>query len=801
MLFALARSGRADFSLSKLFAIGLILLGCALPWSAHAAGFALPGLSFAQASKPAASTSHASAAQANPSPTTTAEDYRALERMLQNPKARAALIATLQKLAAEQTGTAKTAAQTTTKTASKTAAAPSTHTLTDILLGSINALTAQSVGALNALQSLRNSLVDSPQATSHWRGIAHLAWPVAALALLMYAVLWGLRLPLRVPLGMLFNWAARGSDRSRLLRGLLMVVIQGVAGVVVIGIAWSIGGVAAAWLSGSNASLRILFAAWLHAFLLVEGLHLVVLLLLSERFSVSVLLGRGARVTRRLRAPLTRLVMLLGYGLVFIVPMTAHWVGQPLAHALIWLIGVLAYVDAVRALLARREAFTQALQAAAQRRGEGTMAWVLRVLARVWLLLAVLYITVLLGALLLRPGDVLPFIAHASVLSLVYILLALLISKFMGQWLGAALHVPASVTRRLPSLERRVNQLRPYVLASAHTVIAVVLFAALAEVWRIVNVLAWLGSPTGQLVLGRVIVAAVIAGVILVIWALVDSLVEARLQAGGDRIPSARAKTLLSLFRLVFGIVIAVIGSMMLLSALGMNIGPLLAGASVLGLAVGFGSQKLVQDIINGVFIQVENAINVGDVVTAGNITGTAEMVSIRSVRLRDVYGTYHIIPYSSVNEVSNFSHGFANCIGVYGIAYREDIDEATQKLHEAFDDLMTDEAVKDNILEPMVVHGVVALNNSSVDIRVSIKVKPGTQWGVQRAMNRLVKIHFDRAGIEIPFPQQTVWFGEGKDGKAPAAALRLESPPAASPDVSPDEPSNTNPPAPAGNA
>lgn len=710
-------------------------------------------------------------------------DYQALEQMLQDPRTRAALIATLQRLAAEQN---KQGVKATPSVPAKAGGMAVEGTnFTGVFLDSINALIAQSITALNSLKALGDSLLRSPQALGHWRDIGRLAWPVGVVTLLMYIILWGFRLLLRRPIGKLYSWAARGNENTRLLRGLLMILVQAMVGAAVIMAAWSAGGVAATWLAGKNTTLHMLFAALLHTFLLVESLHLAVVLLLGDLYSISKLLGRSADVSRRFRAPLTRMVMWLGYGLAFVAPMTERLVNPSLGHALVWLIGLIAYIDAIRVVLARREAVSEAFAKAAERHRESALGWLLSVLGRTWWAISLAYITVLFFALLLRPGDVLPFIAHASALTLVYVLAALLLSRFINQWLKRRWHVPPGVARRLPSLQRRLDQLQPYLLAGTHTTIAVILFAALADVWHVIDVLTWLSTPTGQLVLGRLVLAAIISIVILVTWVLVDSLVEARLQAEGDRIPSARAKTLLGLFRIVFGITLAVIGGMMVLSSLGVNIGPLLAGASVLGLAVGFGSQKLVQDVINGIFIQVENAINVGDVVTVGAITGTAEMVSIRSVRLRDVYGTYHIIPYSSVNEVSNFSHGYANCVAVYGIAYREDIDAATQVLHEAFDELMQDETVSKNILEPMVVQGVVALNNSSVDIRISIKVAPGTQWGVQRAMNRLVKIHFDKAGIEIPFPQQTIWFGEDKDGSAPPARLRIEStddnPPAAS--------------------
>ena len=239
--------------------------------------------------------------------------------------------------------------------------------------------------------------------------------------------------------------------------------------------------------------------------------------------------------------------------------------------------------------------------------------------------------------------------------------------------------------------------------------------------------------------------------------------------------PTARAKTLLTIFRNAAAIALIIMTVMIVLAEIGVNIGPLLAGAGVLGLAIGFGAQKLVQDVITGVFIQMENAINAGDIVTAGGITGTAEKLTIRSLGLRDLSGTYHMIPFSAVDTVSNFMREFAYHVGEYGVAYRENTDEVIVHLREAFAELMADPEQREKILiDELEVHGVTALADSSVNIRVRIKTLPGTQWGVGRAYNRLVKQHLDAAGIEIPFPHMTIYFGQDKDGSAPPAPLKM---------------------------
>lgn len=740
--------------------LGMLLVAIGVP--ARAAGLSNPALQMSDAlKKPAPPPSQ---------PVLSPQDAQALERMLKDPKTRAALIAALQQLASGQVSAAG-------RTQSASAASAPAKGFSDTVMTAVNGLITRSTDTLGALQSLAHALTSSPGAAANWRQIGRFSWPLALIIVLAYLVIWGVRLLLSRPLDRLADWARRGTRQAGLSRGLLVLLIDGAAGALAIAAAWGVSATTSSVLVRHDAMLRPLFVDWLQALLVVEGLRLGVYLLLGRRLSLIALLARDSDLAHRFRLSLSRLILLVGYGMLLIVPIIARTVGASLAHALTWLIGVLAYVLLLRLVIKRHDALTHALASVAQRRKGSFSGWLLQVLARTWLILVVAYLTLILGALLLRPGDVLPFIGRASVWSLVTVLAALVAFKLINHWLGMRVRLAEGVTARLPALERRVNQLLPLMRRSLNAVVATVAVLALLYIWHVSDGLVWLRGPTGQLVLDRLVTALVIAALTLVAWVVIDSVIEARLEPDGDRAPSARATTLLGLFRVVLGILLGVIGGMMVLSALGVNIGPLLAGAGVLGLAVGFGSQKLVQDIINGIFIQIENAINVGDFIKIGNISGTAELVTIRSVRLRDMYGIYHIIPYSSVNEVSNYSHGYANCVCVYGIAYREDIDAATAKLQEAFEDLMTEEAVKDKILEPMVVQGVVGLNSSSVDIRVSIKVLPGNQWAVERALNRLVKIHFDRAGIEFPFTQQTIWFGEDKSGNAPPARLRIEQP------------------------
>src|SRR5690606_33790375 len=195
----------------------------------------------------------------------------------------------------------------------------------------------------------------------------------------------------------------------------------------------------------------------------------------------------------------------------------------------------------------------------------------------------------------------------------------------------------------------------------------------------------------------------------------------------------------------------------------------------------GFGAQKLVQDVITGVFIQLENGMNQNDVVELVGLFGTVEKITIRSVVLRTLYGGYHLIPFSSSDRVSNHMRGFGYHYGEYAIAYREDVDQAIQTLRSAFDEFMQDPELAKLVMEDISIPGVTSLHERGFNVRVLIKTLPGMQWEVQRGFNRLVKKHFDAAGIELPSPQSVVHFAQDKKGDHALVNVHVEGGPAVS--------------------
>ncbi|HGF2427087.1 TPA: mechanosensitive channel protein [Escherichia coli] len=198
-------------------------------------------------------------------------------------------------------------------------------------------------------------------------------------------------------------------------------------------------------------------------------------------------------------------------------------------------------------------------------------------------------------------------------------------------------------------------------------------------------------------------------------------------------------------------VIISTITIMIVLSEIGVNIAPLLAGAGALGLAISFGSQTLVKDIITGVFIQFENGMNTGDLVTIGPLTGTVERMSIRSVGVRQDTGAYHIIPWSSITTFANFVRGIGSVVANYDVDRHEDADKANQALKDAVAELMENEEIRGLIIGEPNFAGIVGLSNTAFTLRVSFTTLPLKQWTVRFALDSQVKKHFDLAGVRAP--------------------------------------------------
>ncbi|HZZ05361.1 mechanosensitive ion channel family protein [Paraburkholderia sp.] len=260
-------------------------------------------------------------------------------------------------------------------------------------------------------------------------------------------------------------------------------------------------------------------------------------------------------------------------------------------------------------------------------------------------------------------------------------------------------------------------------------------------------------------------VTAIIATVFIswLLWILVDTAITEALNPGGprnkSRNPSMRARTMLPLLRNVLLVTIMTIAGIVTAANLGINVTPLLAGAGVIGLAIGFGAQSLVTDLITGLFIIIEDTISVGDWIDVdGGHAGTVEHLSIRTVRLRDGQGAIHAIPFSQIKIVKNLSRDFAYAVFEVRMSFSTDVDQITQLIREVGADLMADFRYRREMLGPIEVWGLDRFDPNWMVVKGQIKTRPLQQWSVARAFNLRLKRKMDEAGIEIPVPQMRVY-------------------------------------------
>ncbi|MBW3555224.1 MAG: mechanosensitive ion channel family protein [Gemmatimonadetes bacterium] len=240
-----------------------------------------------------------------------------------------------------------------------------------------------------------------------------------------------------------------------------------------------------------------------------------------------------------------------------------------------------------------------------------------------------------------------------------------------------------------------------------------------------------------------------------------------------------RRKTLATVLTTAGLITILAVTLMMLLEEVGLPLGPLLATAGVASLAIGFGAQTLVKDVISGIFVLVENQYAIGDVIDAGGVGGVVEQVNVRTTILRDLHGTVHVIPNGEIRVVSNKTKGWSRAVLEVGVSYSENPDRVIAVLEDVGKEVFDDPVFGALLVEEPTVPGVEAFGESAVTIRMMAKTVPLKQWDLARELRRRIKHRFDAEGIEIPFPQRTVWqramAGEGDAGDREPVASEVE--------------------------
>ena len=222
-----------------------------------------------------------------------------------------------------------------------------------------------------------------------------------------------------------------------------------------------------------------------------------------------------------------------------------------------------------------------------------------------------------------------------------------------------------------------------------------------------------------------------------------------------------RLNTLMGVLRKIISVVIWTIFIMIFLEKININIIPILSAAGIVGLAVGFGAQELVRDFISGFFILLEDGIRAGDVVTLNGTTGTVEKMELRTITLRDSMGVVHIFQNGKVNTISNMTKGWSAVRFDIGVAYKENLAKVMQVMQQVGDEMYAEDEYKTNMLASVEVSGLNNFGDSALEIRARIRTKPGKQWGIGREYRKRLKEAFDTHNIEIPFPHQTIYWGD----------------------------------------
>lgn len=281
---------------------------------------------------------------------------------------------------------------------------------------------------------------------------------------------------------------------------------------------------------------------------------------------------------------------------------------------------------------------------------------------------------------------------------------------------------------------------------------------------RYVRALDWAALVTAGL---RIILILLVAWIVLGVFRALLRRFERRqvrrseAQGISSAEASKRADTLTKLLRQALVLVVWLIAGLMALRELGVDIAPVLAGAGIVGLAVGFGAQNLVRDVISGFFVILENQARVGDVAIINGTGGVVEQVNFRTLVLRDLAGVVHVFPNGTIGSLSNMTLDWSAFVFELGVAYKEDTDRVVEVLECLGREMREDDHFGASITEDIEIFGVDAFADSSVVIKGRLKTHPGDQWEVGREFRRRVKKAFDSAGIEIPFPHRSLYFGE----------------------------------------
>lgn len=396
----------------------------------------------------------------------------------------------------------------------------------------------------------------------------------------------------------------------------------------------------------------------------------------------------------------------------------------------------------------------------APREAQGVVASARNRIASLWHYFAVFIVmaTWVIWALRIRDGYMLLLQYVAGTIAVV--LIARLLQIILLSLIDRGFRINADVLQRFPGLESRANRYLPLLRRIASWVVVALAVIALLQVWGVDTVVWFYGGQIGSRLLSAVVTVGIAVVIAVAAWEAANALMDHQLTTltrEGQAVRAARLRTFQPMLRTALLCVIVTVVALTALSEVGVNIAPLLAGAGIVGIAVGFGSQKLVQDLITGLFLLMENVVQVGDWVTVSGLSGTVENVSIRTIRLRASDGAVHIVPFSAVTSVTNASRGAGNAAVNVSVSYKEDTDRVGDLLKAIVAEMREEAEFRPLIRSDLELWGVDKVDGTMATIVGQIRCTHGGRWPVQREFNRRMKLRFQQEGIEIASNNQTI--------------------------------------------
>jgi small-conductance mechanosensitive channel len=426
--------------------------------------------------------------------------------------------------------------------------------------------------------------------------------------------------------------------------------------------------------------------------------------------------------------------------------------------ALLRLVMLVVHLFIVVIILQCRRPVAAAIRAPAGR--TGAAAQIRNRVAAVWHYLAIALDLALwtVWALNIRNGYSL--LLQYFVGTVAVVLVARLATIVVLSLIDRGFRIRPEILQRFPGLETRANRYLPLLRKIVSSIIAFMGFVGLLEVWGVDAIVWFYGGQIGSRLLSAVVTIGIAALAAAAIWEVSNALMERQvnmLSREGHYARAARLRTFQPMLRTALLCLIVTVVGLTALSEIGVNVAPLLAGAGIVGIAIGFGSQKLVQDLITGLFLLLENTVQVGDNVSVSGLSGTVENVSIRTIRLRAGDGSVHIVPFSAVTTITNSSRGAGNAAVSVNVSYKEDTDRAGQILKDIVAEMRRESEFRQAIRGDLELWGVDKVDGSMVSIVGQIRCTDSGRWPVQREFNRRMKQKFQDVGIEIASTGQTI--------------------------------------------